>query len=75
MRTLRNVLNRKHERDNLRQVGLCVGLTVVLVIGAFGLVTIKHLVEARPKAVATTSGKVGTNAAQLERTTFLTKVR
>jgi hypothetical protein len=45
------------------------------VIGAFGMVTIKHLVETRPNAVATTSRKAGTNAAQLEGTTSLSEVR
>jgi hypothetical protein len=61
MRTLRDVLRR--ERANLRHTGICVVLTVALVVGAFGLVHIKHLVENRPDATA--FGKTGTNATEL----------
>ena len=75
MQTLRSVLGRKRERDNLRHTGLCVVVTVALVLGAFGLVHIKYLVETRPNAAAATPGKAGTNATQLESTASLLGVR
>jgi hypothetical protein len=75
MSTLREVLGRKRERDNLRHTGICVVLTVALVAGAFGLVTIKHLMETRPDATTTALREAGTNATQLEGTASRSGVR
>ncbi len=66
MRTLRHVLAARRERENLRHVGICVALTVALVAVAFGLVTVKHLVETGPNASWTLPTVAGTNASQLE---------
>ncbi len=75
MPTLREILGRKRERDNLRHTGICVVLTVALVAAAFGLVTIKHLAETRPDATTTASRAAGTNATQLEGTASRLGVR
>ena len=66
MRTFANVLSRKHERDNLKQVAFCVVLTVALVFAGFGLVHVKHLVETKPDPRRSAATSKTTNASQLE---------
>ncbi|MDA0746172.1 MAG: hypothetical protein O2954_06615 [bacterium] len=48
MQTLREVLRKKEERQNLNSVGFCVLIVLLLVFGTFTMVSIKHMVENRP---------------------------
>ena len=51
MQTLREILGREDERRNLRSVGLCVLLILVLVAGAFGVVHMQFLFEGESDTV------------------------
>lgn len=48
MQTFREVLQRKDEREHLKQMGLCVVVVLVLVAVAFGFVHMKFLLRAQP---------------------------
>ena len=41
MLTLKEILSRKEERQNLRSVGFCVLIVLTLIFGAFAMVHIK----------------------------------
>ncbi len=61
MQTFKEVVGRKEERQNLKNVGFCVLVVLALVMGAFGLVYMKQvfLEDAHREWVSTDSGHAG----------------
>ena len=56
MSTIREVLGRADERQNVRNVAFCVFAVVLLVACSFGLVHIKYMLESEPDARAAPVG-------------------
>jgi hypothetical protein len=53
MLTLKDILSRKEECQNLRSVGFCVLIVLTLIIGAFSMVHVKYLVDHTPRYAQT----------------------
>ena len=48
MQTLNEILGRKEERQNLRSLGLCVLVTLSLVVASFGAAHLRSLFQGAP---------------------------